>query len=138
LWPITASDIATNGNFGQTQSEDLTGKPDHLTIFTRGSKGNHNHDDNQMPATCIAIAFSTRAEIEHSARTLGVSATAFDADLGSLVLAARLAQSHLNRSPTTHITILSPIPSAIQAITNLRPHSGWILLNADSDFLSFQ
>ena len=56
--------------------EDLTSKPDHLTIFTRGSKTNHNRNDNQMLSTCIAVAFSTQTEIEHSSRTLGVSATA--------------------------------------------------------------
>jgi hypothetical protein len=102
--------------------EDLTGNPNHITIFARGSKANHNRDDNQMPATCIAVAFSNQTQSEHSSRTLGTSATAFDADLGSLVSAARLAQSHLNCSPTTLITILSPNPSAIRAI--LRPHAG--------------
>jgi hypothetical protein len=104
--------------------KDLTGKPDHLTIFAQGSKANHNCDDNQMPATCIAVSFSNHTEIEHSSRTLGTSATAFDADLRSLVSAAHLAQNHLNRSPTKQITILSPSPLAIQAISNLRPHAG--------------
>jgi len=57
-------------------------------------------------------------------RLLGTTATAFNADLGSLVSAIRLAQNNLNRSPIKQITILSPNPSAIQAITNLRPHTG--------------
>jgi hypothetical protein len=48
--------------------EDLTSNPNHITIFTRGSKANHNCDDNQMPATCIAVAFSNQTQSEHSSQ----------------------------------------------------------------------
>ena len=45
--------------------EDLISKPDHLTIFAWGSKANHNRDDEQQPAICIAAAFSNQAEKDH-------------------------------------------------------------------------
>jgi hypothetical protein len=48
--------------------EDLTGNPNHITIFARGSKANHNRNDNQMPATCITIAFSNQTQSKHSSR----------------------------------------------------------------------
>jgi hypothetical protein len=40
--------------------EDLTSNPNHITIFARRSKANHNRNDNQMPATCIAVTFSNQ------------------------------------------------------------------------------
>ena len=102
----------------------LVDEQDHLTIFARGSKSNWNRDDEHLPTICTAVAFSGGNETTHAVRNLGITATAHDADLGSLVTAARLAQGRLNQHPTSKITTPSPNPAAIQAITNLRPHAG--------------
>jgi len=55
-------------------------------------------------------------------RSLGIAATAYDADISAIWL----AQDHLNRHPSHKTTLHSPNPAAIQAITNLRPHTGQI------------
>ena len=51
-------------------------------------------------------------------------ATDFDADLCTLAIAADQAQQFLTLHPSHNATIYSTNPSAIQAITNLRPHAG--------------
>ena len=63
-------------------------------------------------------------EVNHTAHHLGVHATAFGADLAALVSAIGQAQLYINRHPATQVTIYATNPSAIQAITNLRPHLG--------------
>jgi hypothetical protein len=97
---------------------------EHLTVFSRGPKSNWNRNDELLPAICTAAAFTGSNATMQAVRSLGVTATAFDAYMGSLVSAICLAQDHLNCHPTHKITILSPNPAAIQAITNLRRHAG--------------
>ncbi|KAN0109065.1 hypothetical protein V8E52_009699 [Russula decolorans] len=57
-------------------------------IFPCGSKSNWNREDDQQPAAGIAIAYINNGEVSRTARTLGFTATDFDADLCVLVSAA--------------------------------------------------
>ncbi|KAH9984562.1 hypothetical protein BJV77DRAFT_1071981 [Russula vinacea] len=66
----------------------------------------------------------TGTECGQSTRTLSNTATDFDADLCALTIAAALAKNFLTLHPSHHVTIYSTNPAAIQAITNLRPHTG--------------
>jgi Reverse transcriptase (RNA-dependent DNA polymerase) len=100
-------------------------QPNSVSVFARGSKSNWNRDDDRLPTLSVATLFSGPQEVAHAERNFGFSATAFDADLVSLASAAFQAQLFLNQHPSTpQITIYSTNPAAIQAITNLRPHSG--------------
>ena len=101
-----------------------TNTPDHLTVFSCGSKANHDREDGQQPASSTAVAFLQGTKVAHTTRNLGITATAFNTDLGKLVSAICLAQDLLNRNLTQNVIILSTNPAAIQAITNLRPHAG--------------
>ena len=98
--------------------------PNHLTIFSRGSKSNWHREDNLQPAAGIAVLFKDGQECGQSTRTLGNTATDFDADLCALTIAAALAKNFLTLHPSHHVTIYSTNPAAIQAITNLRPPAG--------------
>jgi hypothetical protein len=100
------------------------GEHDHLTIFSCGSKSHWNRND--LLAICATAAFSGGSETAHTTPSLGVTTTAFDADsdIGWLVSAICPAKDILNRNPAHKVTILSPNPATIQAITDLQPHAG--------------
>jgi hypothetical protein len=70
-----------------------TSKTELLTIFLHGSKSNWNRADDLQPATCAATTYSGGNKSTHAVRCLGFTATAFDTDMGALVLAAHLAQT---------------------------------------------
>ena len=74
--------------------------------------------------TGVATLYTNGHEVSHTIWSLGATATDFDADLSTLVTAINQAQLHLNLHPLPQITIFSTNPAAIQAITNLHPHSG--------------
>jgi hypothetical protein len=93
---------------------------DHLTVLSRGSKANRDREDDQQPASPTAVAFLQGTKLAHTTRNLGITATAFNTDLGALVSAICLAQDHLNRNLTQSVIIFSTNPAAIQVITNLR------------------
>ena len=101
-----------------------TDLPDHLIVFSRGSKSNWNRNDNLQPAAGISVLFTAGQEIGYHCRTLGTTATDFDADLCALATAAMQVQQHVALHPNHQVTIYSTNPAAIQAITNLRPHAG--------------
>jgi hypothetical protein len=104
-----------------------TNTPDYLTIFSCGPKANHDRE-----ATRLLYSSSLPPRHRNSPHyvNVGITATAFDADLDSLVSAIRLAQDHLNCSLTQNVIILSTNPAAIQAITNLQPHAGQFMLES--------
>ena len=92
-------------------------------IFLHGSESNWNRDDDLQPAIGITASFSNNRETNNSARQLGFSPTDFDTDLCALASTANQVQLFLNQNQVPHMTILSTNPAAIQAITNLHPHS---------------
>ncbi len=93
-----------------------TNTPDYLTVFSCGSKANHDRE-------AIRLLHSSSLPPRHRNSphyvNVGITATAFDADLDALVSAIRLAQDHLSTNP-----------AAIQAITNLQPHAGQFMLES--------
>ena len=101
-----------------------TSRPNHLTVFARGSKSNWHREDDLQPAIGVASLWVNDQEVASATRHIGVTATVFDADLAALASAILQAQLYLNTHPGTQVTIFSTNPAAIQAITNLRPHQG--------------
>ena len=119
--------MAMRRNCGSTLSSQAPPAPtsgNHLTVFARRSKSNWHREDDLQPAIRAASLWVNDQDVASATRHIGVTATAFDADLAALASAILQAQLYLNTHPSTHVTIFSTNPAAIQAITNLRPHQG--------------
>jgi hypothetical protein len=92
----------------------------------QGSKSNHNHPNDLQPASSTIATYLNQKEHSGSVCWLGETASEFNMDMTALTSGIAHALN-ICTDPATpqiaHITILSPSPTAIQAIQNLRAHA---------------